>query len=71
MPDKSDEIFLLKGDILEPMGARTMREGLLGVTMEAALRRFFEKYPERIPGKQTDPGSDDPPRFALLRRKCP
>jgi len=67
----SDEIFLLKANNLEPLSARTMREGLLGETLEAALQRFFEKYPEVIPGKQIDPGSSDPPRFILLRREMP
>lgn len=69
--DKSDEIFLLNGDNLEPLPVRTMREGFFGETLEAALQRFFEKYPQIIPGKQIDPGSDDPPRFVLLRREMP
>ncbi len=32
---------------------------------------LIERYPEVLPGKQIDPGSDDPPRFALLRREVP
>lgn len=69
--NKSDEIFLLNGENLEPLPARTMREGFFGETLEAALQRFFEKYPQIIPGKQINPGSDDPPRFVLLRREMP
>ena len=72
MPDKSDEIFLLKGRHPRAHGGQDNEKKVsLGVTMEAALQRFFEKYPEIIPGKQIDPGSDDPPRFALLRREMP
>jgi len=71
MPGQSDEIFILKGDQLEPLPMRAMREGLLGKTLEEALQLFFEKYPQIIPGKQIDPGSDDPPRFILLRREMP
>ena len=71
MPDASDEVFLLKGKDLEPMPARSMREGLLGETLEGALQRFFEQYPQIIPGRQIDPNTDDPPRFILLRREMP
>ncbi len=71
MPSPSDEIFILKKDKLVPMPSRSMRTGLMGKTLEEALQVFFEKYPQIIPGKQIDPGSDDPPRFVLLRREMP
>jgi hypothetical protein len=32
---------------------------------------LLQKYPQVIPGKQIDPVSEDPPRFALLRREMP
>jgi hypothetical protein len=32
---------------------------------------LLQKYPQVIPGKQIDPISEDPPRFALLRREMP
>lgn len=71
MPDRSDEVFHFDGEKLTPMPSRSMREGLLGKTLEDALQTFFENYPEIIPGKQIDPGSEDPPRFVLLRREMP
>lgn len=71
MPNRSDEVFHFNGDKLTPMPFRSMREGLFGKTLEDALQTFFENYPQIIPGKQIDPGSDDPPRFVLLRREMP
>lgn len=71
MQDRSDEVFHLDGEKLIPMPSRSMREGLLGKTLEDALQTFFENYPQIIPGKQIDPGSEDPPRFVLLQREMP
>jgi len=71
MPNRSDEVFHFNGAKLTPMPFRSMREGLFGKTLEDALQTFFENYPQIIPGKQIDPGSDDPPRFVLLRREMP
>lgn len=71
MPNRSDEVFHFNGDKLTPMPFRSMREGLFGKTLEDALQTFFENYPQIIPGKQIDPGSNDPPRFVLLRREMP
>lgn len=71
MTDRSDEVFHFNGHKLTPMPSRSMREGLLGKTLEDALQTFFEKYPQIIPGKQIDPVSGDPPHFVLLRREMP
>jgi hypothetical protein len=71
MPNLSDEVFHLNGEKLTPMPLRSMRKGLLGKSLEDALQTFFENYPQIIPGKQIDPGSEDPPRFVLLRREMP
>lgn len=71
MSTRSNEVFHLKGENLTPMPLRSMRQGLLGKSLEDALQTFFENYPQIIPGKQIDPGSDDPPRFTLLRREMP
>lgn len=71
MPNRSDEVFHFNGDKLISMPSRSMREGLLGKTLEDALQTFFEKYPQIIPGKQIDPASEDPPHFVLLRREMP
>jgi len=71
MTDRSDEIFHFNGHKLTPLPSRSMREGLLGKTLEDALQTLFEKYPQIIPGKQIDPVSDDPPHFVLLRREMP
>lgn len=71
MPNRSDEVFHFNGDKLTSMPFRSMREGLFGKTLEDALQTFFENYPQIIPGKQIDPGGDDPPRFVLLRREMP
>lgn len=61
----------MNGDQLIPMPSHSMREGLLGKSLEDALQAFLEKYPQVIPGKQIDPVSDNPPRFVLLRREMP
>lgn len=71
MSNRSVEVFHFNGDKLIPMPYRSLREGLLGKTLEDALQTFFENYPQIIPGKQIDPSSDDPPRFVLLRREVP
>lgn len=71
MANSSDEIFHLNGDQLIPMPSRSMREGLLGKSLEDALQTFLEKYPQIIPGKQIDPVTGDPPHFVLLRREMP
>jgi len=71
MPKSSDEVFHFNGQELTPMPSRSIREGLLGKTLEDSLQTFFEKYPQIIPGKQIDPVSEDPPRFVLLRREMP
>jgi len=71
MQNRADEILLLKNDDMHPLHVRSMRDGLLGKTLEDALQTILEKHPQIIPGKQIDPTSDDPPRFVLLRREMP
>jgi len=71
MSNKPEEIFLLDNTNLVPMSERTMREGLFGKTLEDSFQALLEKHPEVIPGKQISPGSEDPPRFLLLRREMP
>ena len=53
------------------MPERPMRQGLFGKTLEDALQTLLERHPEIIPGKQIDPGAEEPPRFFLLRREMP
>lgn len=71
MPAKSDEVFVLDGAHLRSLPARPLGAGLLGKTLEEALQTLIEQYPEVLPGRQMDPGSDDPPRFVLLCREMP
>lgn len=71
MPAKSDEVFVIEGEDLRSLPARLLRAGLFGKTLEEALQTLIEKHPGVLPGKQMDPGSDDPPRFILLRREMP
>ncbi len=71
MQNQSDEIFLLENDKLSPLPVQSMQAGLFGKTLEDALQTLLQKYPQVIPGKQIDPVSEDPPRFALLRREMP
>lgn len=71
MPDFADYVFRIDGERLERLPARPFRLGLLGHTLEAALQRLLELHPEVVPGTQIDPGAEDPPRFALLRREMP
>jgi hypothetical protein len=71
MVDRSDEVFHYSGEILTSMPARSMREGLFGKSLEDALQTFFENYPQLIPGKQIDPGNDDPPRFIGIKLRLP
>ena len=71
MKTPSDEIFLLDGEKLNPLPVRSMKAGLFGKNLEDALQTMLQRYPQVIPGKQIDMVSDDPPRFALLRREVP
>jgi len=71
MSNRSEEVFHFNGADLTPLPFRSMREGVLGKTLEDALQTFFEKYPQIIPGKQIDPVSEDSPNFVLLRREMP
>lgn len=71
MASTSDEILLLNNNNLQALPSRSMRDGLLGKTLEDALQTILQEYPQIIPGKQIDPSSDDPPRFHLLRREMP
>ena len=48
MPDQSDEAFLLKGEELVPLPARSMRAGLFGKTLEDAIQTLLQKYPQRV-----------------------
>ena len=71
MQGKSDEVFVIQNGDLRPLPSRPFRAGLFGKTLEEALQTLIEKEPNVLPGKQMDPGSDDPPRFVLLRREMP
>lgn len=71
MPESADYVFRIDGERLERLPVRPFRLGLLGHTLEAALQRLLELHPEVVPGGQIDPGVDDPPRFAILRREMP
>ncbi len=62
-------IFQVQDGEFSALPARSMREGLYGEKLEAALQRVLQEHPEIIPGEQMDPGSDDPPRFLLLKRE--
>ncbi len=67
----TDEVFWITGDERRPLRLRPFREGILGTTLEDALQRLLEKHADVIPGSQMEPGSEDPPRFVLLRREMP
>jgi hypothetical protein len=71
MPSTSDKVFLLNGNKLNSLPYRSLKDGLLGKTLEDALQTFLQEYPQIIPGKQIDPGSEDPFHFLLLRREMP
>jgi hypothetical protein len=66
----ADEVFIFDGDEIRPLPARPFRAGLFGKSLENALHTLIEKQPNVINGRQLDPGSDDPPRFVLLRREA-
>ncbi len=64
----SDEIFRIENGNCEAMPARSMRDGLLGKSLEDALQVLLEENPNLIPGKQIAPTAELPPKFVLLRR---
>jgi hypothetical protein len=66
-----DEIYLVRGEEIHALRSMSMRSGQFGEGLEVALQNLFQKHPNIMPGKQIDPGSDDPPRFVLLRRDMP
>ncbi len=61
MLNRNYEVFILKGEKLNPLPTRTMRDGVFGKTFEDALQTIFEKYPQLIPGNQIEPGAEDLP----------
>lgn len=71
MRGKSDEVFVIENGDFRVLPSRPFRAGLFGKTLEEALQILIEKHPNLLPGKQIDPGSEDPPRFVLLRREMP
>ena len=71
MEYNNDEIFILSEEKVDALPVRALREGILGETLEGALQKLLEKHPSIIPGRQIDPGSDNPPKFILLRREAP
>jgi hypothetical protein len=68
---RSDSVFYFSKGQIQPLPARAFRAGLFGATLEDALQGLIEREPNLVGGRQLDPGSDDPPRFALLRREMP
>lgn len=71
MSREADSVFFLRGESLQTMPGYSMRHGLFGKTLEDALQKLIEDYPELIPGSMIEPGAEDPPRFVLLRREMP
>ena len=71
MANESEEIIVIEGEELRAVPSRSMREGLLGKSLEDGLQTLLQRFPQVIPGSQIDPEADDPPRFALLRREVP
>jgi len=71
MRGKSDEVFIIENGDFRVLPSRPFRAGLFGTDLEEALQTLIEMAPNVLPGKQMDPGSDDPPRFVLLRREMP
>ena len=71
MKGRTDEIFVIEQGKLRAVSSRSMREGLLGKSLEDALQTLLQDYPGVIPGAQIDPSAEDPPRFVLLRREAP
>ncbi len=71
MHSTSDEVFVINGEDFHALPSRPFRAGLFGKNLEEALQILIEKNPNVLPGKQMEPGSDDPPRFVLLRREMP
>jgi hypothetical protein len=66
-----DEIYLVRGEEVHALQSISMRSGQFGQGLEEALQTLFQKHPNIIPGRQIEPGNDDPPRFVLLCREVP
>ena len=45
MPDKSYQVFLIKGEAFHSMPERQLKEGLFGKTLEDALQTLIAKHP--------------------------
>ena len=69
--NSSDMIFNINKRGIRTIRSRSMRDGLLGKSLEDGLQTLFEEYPEILPGYQIAAGEVDVPRFALLRREMP
>lgn len=68
---RSDSVFYFSQGQIRPFPGRAFRTGLFGTTLEDALQGLIEREPNLLSGRQLEPGSDDPPRFVLLRREMP
>ncbi len=71
MAGEMDKVFILRSGKMHALPCRPMKAGVLGASLEEALQKLLQESPEVIPGSQIDPGSDEPPRFVLLRREMP
>lgn len=71
MKESGDRVFLIRQKQISMVPSRSLRDGLLGKSLEDALQSLFEDYPEILPGHQIAAGNDDPPTFVLLRREMP
>ncbi len=68
----SDQLFVIEENgKLRSEPWRSMRDGVLGKSLEDGLQGLIEQYPQVIPGAQIEPGSENPPKFVLLFREMP
>jgi len=67
----ADEIIVAEDGVFRSLMARSFRDELFNETLENGFQGLIERYPQMIPGSQIAPGSDDPPRFAMLCREMP
>ncbi len=67
----TDEIIVVNEVQVKSIPIHSLRDGLLGKSLEDGLQELIEQYPQIIPGRQIRPGSNDPPRFCLLCREMP
>lgn len=69
MNNSQSQIFIVRNGCTSALEYRSMRDGINKKKLEAALQDILNNHPAVLSGRQMAPGSQDPPRFILLKNE--